>query len=254
MRAYVTECSSVRSSGDRASASRSATALAVADASERLGRRALGRRHVGFQCVEQLRQRSRITPDRRGMKRRLPHALLTIVQRESDSLARRRRLDARERPHGVAPRVRGGCPPKRRTRSGLQRHRARNRAALQASRVPGCARFCHGRPSIVEQVRELGRMHRAPRESAAARVVRARRALTADAVNRAEHLRRGELRGGTTELVPRAGVDHEQAAVGILEHVGRVKIAAVRHEKIGIAALERRAARLQRRGASPSAG
>ena len=81
--------------------------FAVAQASERLGRRTLDGRHVRFQRVEQLRQRRRITPDSRGMKCRLSHALVTIVQRESDPLACRGRLDARERPHGVAPGVRG---------------------------------------------------------------------------------------------------------------------------------------------------
>ena len=104
----------------------------------------------------------------------------------------------------------------------------------------------NGRPVIVEQFRKLARCHRAPGESEAARIGHSRRALTANAVDRPEHLGGGELRGGTTQLVPRARVDDEEAAVGILEHVGRMEIAAARHDEIGIVALERGAAGLQR--------
>ena len=148
------------------------------------------------------------------------------------------RLDARERPDGVAPRL-------RRTPTFSHVRSSAGTAPLPSLPSWRSARLCTaGRASSSSAASSAGR-HRVPGEAEAARVVTARRALAADAVDRAEHVRLGELRGGTAQLVPRAGVDHEQAAVGIFEHVGRMKIAAARHEEIGIAALERRAARLE---------
>ena len=66
---------------------------------------------------------------------------------------------------------------------------------------------------------------------------RPRRALaSANAINRAQHVRLVQLRGRAAELVPAAGVDHEQAAVGVLQHVGRMEIEVVGDEEILIAA------------------
>ena len=45
-----------------------------------------------------------------------------------------------------------------------------------------------------------------------------------DAIDRAQHVRLLELRGRAAELVPAAGIDDDQAAVGVLEHVGRVEV------------------------------
>ena len=51
-------------------------------------------------------------------------------------------------------------------------------------------------------------------------------------INRAQHIRLVELGGGATEFIPAAGIDHEQAAVAIDQHIGRVEIGAVADEEI----------------------
>ena len=67
----------------------------------------------------------------------------------------------------------------------------------------------------------------------------------ADPVDRAEHDRLRELRGRATQLVPGAGIDDEQAAVGVLDDVGRMEVAIVGDEEVLVAGRERRAARHQ---------
>ena len=46
-------------------------------------------------------------------------------------------------------------------------------------------------------------------------------------INRAQHVRLGKLRGWTTDFIPAAGVQHEQAAVSVLDHVRRMKVGIV---------------------------
>ena len=60
-------------------------------------------------------------------------------------------------------------------------------------------------------------------------------------VDRAEDVGLGELGAGATELIPAAGVDHEQAAIAVLQHVGGMEVHVVAHEKIAVGAGEGRA-------------
>jgi len=68
-----------------------------------------------------------------------------------------------------------------------------------------------------------------------------RRARAADAVDPAEDIRLGELRGRATDLVPTSGVDDEHAAVRILQHVGRAEVGLVRGEEVRVPGAEGRA-------------
>ena len=152
MRAYVTECSSVRSSGDPASASRSGTALRSPMRPSASAAARWTARHAGFQRVEQLRQRRRITPDSR--RNEAPPVARSGHDRSSANRTASRavgRLDARERPHGVAPRR-----PRREgaTADVLNTSIERgDRAAPQRRELlNGSTR--HGRPDIVEQSRQ----------------------------------------------------------------------------------------------------
>ena len=61
------------------------------------------------------------------------------------------------------------------------------------------------------------------------------------AIDRAEHIGLGELRSGATDFVPAAGVHDEQAAIGVLEHIGGMKIVIVGGKKIAVAGGEGRA-------------
>jgi hypothetical protein len=49
-----------------------------------------------------------------------------------------------------------------------------------------------------------------------------------------------------SKLVPRTRIDHQDRTVGIFDDIRRMKVEAVRDDEIGITALERRAARLER--------
>ena len=94
-------------SADAAAAMSVRNSPSVSDAAERFGGDALDGGLAGFQRLHELRQRRAITPQAGGMNRGPPHALVTIAERDANRLARLRALDARQRPHGVAPRLRG---------------------------------------------------------------------------------------------------------------------------------------------------
>ena len=78
-----------------------------------------------------------------------------------------------------------------------------------------------GSPSRLD---EIDRRQRLPGQLQPARVVDLGRALAADPVDAAQHVGLLKLRRRAAELVPAAGVDHEQAAVGVFEHVGRMEV------------------------------
>ena len=71
---------------------------------------------------------------------------------------------------------------------------------------------------------EIKRRHGLPGQLQAARVVSPRSSLPPDAVDTAENVRFVKLRARAAELVPAAGIDHDQTAVGVFEHVGGMKI------------------------------
>ena len=58
------------------------------------------------------------------------------------------------------------------------------------------------------------------------------RVFPADAVDAAEDIGLGDLRRGTADAEPAAGVDHQQAAVGVLDEAGRVKVGVVAGDEI----------------------
>src|SRR5437867_1370373 len=94
-------------------------------------------------------------------------------------------------------------------------------------------------PLIAEQARQFCRSHLAPRKLQTARIVELPRSGLTNAINGAEHVWFGKLRSGATDFIPAARVHHEQAAVGILDHVGRVKIGVVGGYKIAVLGFKR---------------
>ena len=64
--------------------------------------------------------------------------------------------------------------------------------------------------------------------------------LRLDAIDRAEHVGLVELRGRAAELVPAAGIDDDQAAVGVFEHVGRVEVEVGAGDEVFVLGRERR--------------
>ena len=66
-----------------------------------------------------------------------------------------------------------------------------------------------------------------------------------DSIDRSEHVGLVELRGRAAELVPAAGVDDDQAAVGVFEHVGRVEVEVRAGDEVFVLGRERRARRVE---------
>src|SRR6476660_3442996 len=75
-----------------------------------------------------------------------------------------------------------------------------------------------------------------PIDFLSARIVWRFRPELSHAVYAAEHFRFPQLRRRATELVPAAGVDHDQAAVGVDLHVGWMEVDEVRRDEIVVLA------------------
>ena len=88
-----------------------------------------------------------------------------------------------------------------------------------------------GRGSTEQPGKSLG-FRRPPVDLEPARIVDPGGPFPPDAIDGAQHVGLGQLRGRAAELVPAARVDHEQAAVGIFEHVGGMKVGIVGGQEI----------------------
>ena len=88
-----------------------------------------------------------------------------------------------------------------------------------------CCRH-HG-AGIIEQLRRARSGSRFSQSMLVPRVASGLRADLSDAIDRPQHVGLHELRRRAAELVPAAGVDDEQAAVGVFEHVGRMEVDVV---------------------------
>ena len=210
----------------------------VADPSERFGGDALDGGATGFQRGH---ERAAAPPRRATARRnRSPPAARCRRDRPAPSAPPRAPRALR---CASAPRRRCAAPRPSETHPRFER--APERPASPPSRTAAAPCSCTaGRASSSSFVRSAGvivfQASERPRGSATRR-----RAFAPHAIDRAEHVRLGELRRRATELVPGAGVDHEQAAIGVFDHVGRMEVAIVRDEKVGVASLERRAVRLE---------
>ena len=132
-----------------------------ADAAERLGGGTLQRGPAGAERVTSCGSARVVTPETRRVKRGVTHALVAIVQRDADRLARRRAVDARQRPDRVAPRFRR----RDRRRTSASAGTAAS-PAFPSGAAPGSARPAR----IVQQPRQIGGRHRGPREASPARI------------------------------------------------------------------------------------
>ena len=102
---------------------------------------------------------------------------------------------------------------------------------------------CTAGSRVAEQLgsRVVGDEPRAVRSLAQFRsswIVEFRCTLPPDSIDRTQHIRLLELRSRTAEFVPAAGIDDDQAAIGILEHVGRVKVEVGAGDKVFVSGRE----------------
>ena len=168
----------------------------------------------------------------------------TVKSEAVFGLQREQRGDVRfvpDAPDGLAGRA--ACVG---IRAGEQREKLRTRrtVAPQARTVGG--KRLHARIALAERgadARAVLLADELPHSIEARRWICLRRERRGfpHAINRAEHLGLHVLRGRATQLIPAARVRDEHAAVGILEHIGRVKIRLVAHEEIAVRRAERRA-------------
>ena len=199
-----------------------------------------GFRRDALDCVGRIAQQLHdlcddlaITVQRYRMQRRLPHACLLVGQRRADCRARLVGLNASQSPHRVAPHV-----SRQAVHQGILECADRF-VCGEGSQCPPL----HGRARVVEQSDQRTRSGRLPIERLPQRILGRDRAFLANAVDGTEQVGLGQLRRWTTELVPSSCIDHQQAAVGVLHHVGWMEIAALRHQEVRVFGLERRAMR-----------
>ena len=81
-----------------------------------------------------------------------------------------------------------------------------------------------GGARVGQQRREAGGLYPLPIESETARIGDRHRAIAPHPIDRAEGRRLLKLRRRATQLVPAAGIDNEERAVGILDHVGGMEV------------------------------
>ncbi len=209
----------------------------IANPTERFGGGTLQRWTVALDGRRQCRHRCRVAMECRSVHGSLADGGVSILEGQPHRCSSRVPLDARQRPDGIAP----GRGPRRTLQQGGERIYGGRTDLRQLRHRLGA----HCRPLVVEQRRELLRAGCRPPDAGAARIGDAPRTAALHAVDRAEHIRLGQLRRRATELVPGTGVDDEQAAVGVFDDVGRVEVAVGGDEKVGIAGPEGRAVRLE---------
>lgn len=119
----------------------------------------------------------------------------------------------------------------RRHRSGLA-NQSERRCSLAADRQLVLKHQLHQVIDGVRQPRgQLGGGRVGPGELQTARVRRHDPVDFAHAVDRAVDLRLADLGCGTPHGQPSTGVDHEQTAIGVFQHIGWMKVDARRTEK-----------------------
>jgi hypothetical protein len=168
---------------------------------------------------------------------RLPNGFLWIVQSLPDGLACGRSLDASQRPYGIAPGFNG-----RRGAKGC----CQIRHCLPSSLAEILDRtVAHSWPWFIQQSHEIRPFHARPIQLQPTRVLNPRSILSADAVNRSQHVSLGELRGWAAQLVPGASVNNDQAAIGVFQHIRRMEVRIGGNQKIAILRVEGRTRRRQ---------
>ena len=84
--------------------------------------------------------------------------------------------------------------------------------------------LANGVARVVEQFDQRRRRFLFPIDSQASRIDHRRHPAATDAVDPAEHVRLGELGRRAASIEPAARVDDQQTAVGVFQHIGRMKL------------------------------
>ena len=162
----------------------------------------------------------------------LPNTSVTVTQCFPDSRTGGTLFDPSQPPDSVAPGILGFAP--------TNDCKKFFNGALASECCDGS--FPNRGSLRVEQARPAHRAHSVPVELGAPRIFRRLGTNAANAINGAEHVRLSQLGGWAAELVPAARIDHEQAAIRVLHHVGRMKVAAARNQEVCILGRKRRPA------------
>ena len=225
----------------------------IADPSERLGGHPLHFGRAGGQHRQELRQRRRVFPDTHRMERHLANPVVPVGQGQADGFAGRGSIDSSQRPERVSPRFRRGRFREDSVQPALPNPfcgERKNRLQGRNSFVPLLGQFLNGAlpnrgPVVAEELRQLAARRLRPGQLQPSRIDDLGGADTPDPVNRAQHIGLPELGSRATNFIPAPRIDHEQAAIGVFQHVRRMKVGIVRNQKIAVAAIERGAPRFE---------
>ena len=91
-----------------------------------------------------------------------------------------------------------------------------------------------GETVFIQQCHQLLQRKLVPLNLQSAGIIPAVRGSPTNAVDGAQHIGFPELRGGAADFVPAAGIDHDQAAVRILQYIGGVKVKVVTDDQLTV--------------------
>jgi hypothetical protein len=210
-----------------------------ADAAERLGGRAGAPRVGAREQAGEQRHTVRVADEAGHVRRRMPHPRARIGEREPHEGNRVGRHESREHPDGVLPRPLRGRRAGQEATEQLDRNRSPRGQGVHRPRRDG-------RPLVAEQIRERRRGGGRPVDRQPARIRHGRCSEPPHAVDPTAHRRLLQLRRRAAELVPAAGVDHEQRPVGVLDAVGGMEVGGVAGQKRFVGRDERAVRRRER--------
>ena len=220
----------------------------IADSPQCLGGGAAVVHRRAFEQLDESVDGAAVAPEPRRMNRGLPDGFVRIGQKSASHFSCGGIVNASQGPNSVAP------EGKRR----IACERTTKRGKYELLPFGCCKRFdgevLDGRARVAEQLDELWREQgrvRACFSRGAGSIPRGSVSRGAPssthAIDRPEHVGFLELRGRAAEFVPAAGVDDDQAAVGVFEHVGRVEIEVRAGDEIFVVGCERRAGNVRAR-------
>ena len=204
-----------------------------ADAAEGLGRDAAVLSQGAVEEDVETVYRPCIAPETAGLSGDLADGFIRVAQGGADGFSGRTVVDPCHGPD----RVDAGAG----RRAGNNRRRQLIHRGAVGERLDSAS--TDERTRVVQKFDEPRVIDSRPVNFQAARVFNGRCADFRDAINGPQNVRLGELGSGATELVPAARVDDQEAAVGVFDHVRRMKVDVVAHEEIVVGGSEGRAIR-----------
>ena len=204
---------------------------------QRLGRGELNVSLRTSKQPQQLRFGVLVCAASRGARRQCAQFRVGAAENGADVAVRGVGIDPRQYPHRL------GFGESRRIAS-AEGAQGPHRPVSQLDQALG-GTIAHGGPVIRQSPGELLCARFSPVQFQAARVIRGRGAGESHAPNAARRGAVADATGGTVMHIPTAGIDHQQRAIRVFEHVRRMEIRVVRPYEIFVAREKGRVAPLE---------